>query len=145
MTADKPFKFDKSQRLLTHKDFKAMSGSHTKTGEDQSQPVVIFKIHQPNLLLFVKVVLADSQRQAAVNRLGLAITKKKVKRAHERNRIKRLTREYFRLHQHQLNAQVDILLTIKQFSDDMQNQAIVQQLAMGFNLINDKIGKLKRN
>ena len=51
MTADKPFKFDKSQRLLTPKDFKAMSGRHTKTGEDQSQPVVMFKIHQPNLLL----------------------------------------------------------------------------------------------
>ena len=82
MTADKPFKFDKSQRLLTPKDFKAMSGRHTKTGENQSQPVVMFKIHQPNLLFFVKVVLADTQRQAAVNRLGLAITKKKVKRAH---------------------------------------------------------------
>ena len=67
MTADKPFKFDKSQRLLTPKDFKAMSGRHTKTGEDQSQHVVVFKIHQPNLLLFVKVVLADSQRQATVN------------------------------------------------------------------------------
>ncbi|MBR7539521.1 ribonuclease P protein component, partial [Mycobacterium tuberculosis] len=59
-------------------------------------------------------------------------------------RIKRLTREYFRLHQHQLKAQVDILLTIKQFSDDMPNEAIAQQLAMGFNLINDKIRKLKR-
>ena len=42
MIADKPFKFDKSQRLLTPKDFKAMSGRHTKTGEDQSQPVVMF-------------------------------------------------------------------------------------------------------
>lgn len=145
MIADKPFKFDKSQRLLTPKDFKAMSGRHTKPDENQSQPVVIFKIHQPNLLFFVKVVLADTQRQATVNRLGLAITKKKVKRAHERNRIKRLTREHFRLHQHQLNAQVDILLTIKQFSDDMPNEAIVQQLAMGFNLINDKIRKLKRS
>lgn len=145
MTADKPFKFDKSQRLLTPKDFKAMSGRHTKTGEDQLQPVVIFKIHQPNLLFFVKVVLSDTQKQTLVSRLGLAITKKKVKRAHERNRIKRLTREYFRLHQHQLNGQVDILLTIKQFSDDTPNEAIVQQLAMGFNLINVKIRKLKRS
>jgi hypothetical protein len=46
--------------------------------------------------------------------------------------------------EHKLNAQVDILLTIKQFSDDMPNEAIAQQLAMGFNLINDKIRKLKR-
>jgi ribonuclease P protein component len=31
-------------------------------------------------------------------RLGLAIARKQLKRAVERNRIKRLTREYFRLH-----------------------------------------------
>ena len=60
MTADKPFKFDKSQRLLTPKDFKAMSGRYTKTGEGQSQPVVMFKIHQPNLLFFVKLILERS-------------------------------------------------------------------------------------
>lgn len=145
MTADKPFKFDKSQRLLTSKDFQAMSGRHTKAGEDNAQNVVIFKIHQPNLLLFITLVLGDTHRETAINRLGLAITKKKVKRAHERNRIKRLTREYFRLHQHQLNGQVDILLTVKQFSDEMQNEEIVQQLTLAFKLINDKIRKLTHN
>ena len=75
------------------------------------------------------------------NRLGLAITKKKVKRAHERNRIKRLTREYFRLHQHELPGQIDMLLTIKQFSDDVQNDVIVEQLANSFRLIKDKVNR----
>lgn len=35
-------------------------------------------------------------------RLGLTVAKKHVKRAHDRNRIKRLVRESFRLNQHHL-------------------------------------------
>lgn len=37
-------------------------------------------------------------------RLGLTVAKKHLKRAHDRNRIKRLVREGFRLYQHQLPA-----------------------------------------
>ncbi|OOF57040.1 ribonuclease P protein component [Rodentibacter genomosp. 2] len=37
-------------------------------------------------------------------RLGLTVAKKHLKRAHDRNRIKRLVRESFRLYQHQLPA-----------------------------------------
>lgn len=144
MTADKVFKFDKSQRLLTPKDYQAMSNRPANVIKDPTKSPIIFKIHQPNLLLFVKLAPADLKNTAVINRLGLAITKKKVKRAHERNRIKRLTREYFRLHQHQLNCQVDILLTVKSFSDEMPNEEIVKQLAMAFTLINDKIKKLAR-
>lgn len=39
---------------------------------------------------------------AGASRIGLTVAKKNVKRAHERNRIKRLTRESFRLRQHEL-------------------------------------------
>ncbi len=35
---------------------------------------------------------------------------KNVKRAHERNRIKRLAREYFRLHQHELPSMDFVVL-----------------------------------
>ena len=141
MTVDKPFKFDKSQRLLTPKDFQAMSGRKSHAVQDPVQSPVLVKIHQPNLLLFVKLMPLQQNIQPMPNRLGLAITKKKVKRAHERNRIKRLTREYFRLHQHQFKGQVDILLTVKQFSDELQNEEIVKQLSNAFRLINDKIRK----
>ena len=145
ITADKPFKFDKSQRLLTPKDFQALSARQATVTEGKPHSCVTFKIHQPDLLLFVKLTLSDTNNQNFVNRLGLAITKKKVKRAHERNRIKRLTREYFRLHQHKLKGQVDILLTVKQFSNELENAEIVKQLAIAFNLINTKISKLTQN
>ena len=42
-------------------------------------------------------------------RLGLAITKKKTKRAVDRNRLKRLIRESFRMHQHLL-AGLDLVV-----------------------------------
>ena len=45
-------------------------------------------------------------------RLGLAISKKSVKRAVDRNRIKRIFRESFRLHQHKL-PNVDIVAMCK--------------------------------
>jgi ribonuclease P protein component len=60
-------------------------------------------------------------------RLGFAIAKKQVKRAHERNRIKRLTKEYFRHHQHQL-PNIDFILMAKQPVIDLDNQQIVETL-----------------
>ena len=45
-------------------------------------------------------------------RLGMAVSKKKIKRAVRRNLIKRIIREQFRLHQHQLPA-VDMVVMAK--------------------------------
>ena len=47
------------------------------------------------------LVRSDAQGQG---RLGLAIAKKRAKRAVDRNRIKRVARESFRSHQQQLNG-----------------------------------------
>lgn len=132
------FKFTKSQRLLTPKDYQGMTPQR-HVPITKPKPGFSFKVHQDNLLIFVKFL--NPQLSPIPNRLGLAITKKKVKRAHERNRIKRLTREYFRLHQHELPGQIDMLLTIKQFSDDLQNDVIVEQLANSFRLIKDKVNR----
>ncbi|MFW2178146.1 MULTISPECIES: ribonuclease P protein component [unclassified Moraxella] len=115
--------FDKQQRLLTPKDF---SPVFNQGG---------MKIHQSHLLFFVKV-----RTEGAVSRLGLAVTKKKVKRAHERNRIKRLTREYFRLHQHELGMAVDMVLTVKQSPEPLTNAEIYQQLALAFGVMKRKLG-----
>lgn len=60
-------------------------------------------------------------------RLGFAIAKKQVKRAHERNRIKRLSKEYFRLHQHQF-PNIDFIVMAKQPVIDLDNQQLVETL-----------------
>lgn len=56
-------------------------------------------------------------------RLGITIAKKKVRKAHERNRLKRLIRESFRLNQHQLPP-VDIIAIGKTNLDTLSNQEI---------------------
>ena len=60
-------------------------------------------------------------------RLGLTIAKKRVKKAVARNRIKRLTRESFRLHQHQL-PNIDIVVLAKNGTDKLSNEELSKQL-----------------
>ncbi|NIH12099.1 MAG: ribonuclease P protein component [Serratia symbiotica] len=60
-------------------------------------------------------------------RIGLAVAKKHVKRAHERNRIKRLTRESFRQRQHELPA-MDFVVVAKKGIADLDNCALTETL-----------------
>jgi len=60
-------------------------------------------------------------------RLGLAIAKKKVKKSVARQRIKRLVRESFRLHQHQINGW-DIVVMAQAGADLSNNQDIHNSL-----------------
>jgi ribonuclease P protein component len=65
--------------------------------------------------------------QQGFPRLGMAIAKKALRRAHERNRIKRLTRESFR-HQQAVLPAVDIVVMCRTEIQAMTNAAIFQQL-----------------
>jgi ribonuclease P protein component len=60
-------------------------------------------------------------------RLGLSIAARVVGIAVRRNRIKRLIRESFRQHQHELPA-VDIVVNARSGARDASNAAIVQSL-----------------
>lgn len=60
-------------------------------------------------------------------RIGLTVAKKNVRRAHERNRIKRLTRESFRLRQHELPA-MDFVVVAKKGVADLDNRALSEAL-----------------
>lgn len=123
-TLPQRFTFIKQQRLLNSTAFTPVFTTPT------------FKVHQPNLLFFVR--LRESPHENC-SRLGLAITKKKVKRANQRNRIKRLAREYFRLYQHELNNPVDIAIIVKHFPVTLTNSEIVTQLESAFKQINRKL------
>lgn len=90
----KPYSFTKNHRLLQAAEFKAVFDAPIK------------KIHSKHCIVFVK----PNQRNTP--RLGLAITKKKVKQAVLRNKIKRCTKEVFRLNQHHIDN-VDLVLIVK--------------------------------
>ena len=57
---------------------------------------------QPQRASTPQLTLLARQNNLEHARLGLTVAKKHLKRAHDRNRIKRLVRESFRLKQHQL-------------------------------------------
>ncbi|AOA59793.1 ribonuclease P protein component [Acinetobacter larvae] len=81
----------------------------------------LFKVHQPHFLF-----LATPSKQQN-SRLGLVVAKKKVRRAHERNRIKRIARESFRLHQQQIDN-LDIVVMPKIGIEAIPNPELHQQL-----------------
>lgn len=60
-------------------------------------------------------------------RLGMAIAKKALRRAHDRNRIRRLVRESFRQHQVSLPA-TDIVVMCQSEVIQMSNAELFQQL-----------------
>lgn len=61
-------------------------------------------------------------------RLGLTVAKKHLKRAHERNRIKRLCRENFRLLQHQL-PHYDFVVVAKAGIGKLDNHTLTETLS----------------
>lgn len=80
----------------------------------------LFKVHQPHFLFLAKLT------EQPKSRLGIVVAKKKVRRAHERNRVKRLARESFRLHQQQLT--LDIVVMPKMGIEAVPNAELHQQL-----------------
>lgn len=100
--------FTRELRLLTPSDFTFVFQQPLRAGTPQ-----ITILGRPNLL--------------GHPRIGLTVAKKYVKRAHERNRIKRLTRESFRLSQHQLPS-MDFVVIGKKGIADMDNRTLTEVL-----------------
>ena len=94
----------------------------------------LFKVHQPHFLFLAKLTEQPNSR------LGIVVAKKKVRRAHERNRIKRLARESFRLHQQQL-ALIDIVVMPKLGIETVSNADLTQQLQLAWRKLNRLVHK----
>ncbi len=84
--------FQRELRLLTASDYSRVFDK-------------AFKVHNKAFTLLAR------KNQYSHPRLGLVIAKKNLKLAIKRNRVKRLLREYFRLHQKQFDCYDLVILT----------------------------------
>jgi ribonuclease P protein component len=105
------FAFTKAQRLLTPAAFKRVFDA------------AALRVSSKELLILAR------PNELEYARLGLVIAKKHVRRATERNRIKRITRESFRL---QLPAgadsRLDIIVLARGGIDKLDNRALHELL-----------------
>lgn len=97
--------FSKQQRLLEARDFSALFAN---------API---RASHPCFLLLCNLNSHDKAR------LGLVIAKKQIKKSHDRNRLKRLIRESFRLQQHKLPV-IDAIVLARKGADALSNSEI---------------------
>lgn len=100
-------RFSKTRRLLTKKEFDEVFAQAKKIVT--AEFVVLYR---PNLVGWA--------------RLGLALSKKKIHKACQRNRLKRLLRESFRL---QLLPSLDIIILARQGADSAESRLISANLS----------------
>ena len=108
------YEFNRESRLLTPGQFQSVFKKPIRFGSRHFT------------LLIIPTNLSDDSTKN--NRLGLAIAKKRVKLAVQRNRIKRIIRESFRINQHDLPA-IDIVVMVKSGIDQLDNKEINQELS----------------
>ncbi|AOE51040.1 ribonuclease P protein component [Kangiella sediminilitoris] len=100
--------FPRNSRLLTAEDYKK-----------------VFK--KPVKLVCPAFTLLATPNSLKRPRLGLIVAKKNVKLAVERNRLKRVCRQSFRVKQHELPA-FDIVLLARHGSSNMTNAVLFEHL-----------------
>ncbi|CAL4317674.1 Ribonuclease P protein component [Buchnera aphidicola (Thelaxes suberi)] len=113
------FSYPRELRLLTPIQFKKV---FKKSYKVTNKELII--LGKPNSLLFP--------------RLGISISKKKIKYATIRNKVKRLIKESFRILQHNL-MHMDFIVIIKQFSIFLKNNIFfnkINKLWNRYSLIN---------
>ena len=64
---------------------------------------------------------------SAVPRLGISVAKRFFKKAHDRNRWKRLVRESFRTHKGLLSS-IDVVVVVRKEAEQCSNQAFLASL-----------------
>lgn len=103
------FTFTRAERLLSSSDFKAVFDGASVRVSDRH-------------LLILAIPNKDQE-----SRLGLVIAKKHIKRAVDRNRVKRLIRESFRLSKATLPS-VDIVVLARKGMGELDNKELQQLL-----------------
>jgi len=115
------YRFQRHQRLLKPADYQFVFEKAYKSGDKY----------------FTLLVRLNELTQA---RLGLIIAKKRIKQAVKRNRIKRLVRESFRHHQHQL-AGLDCIVMVKNDIAQADNQTLQEALTRHWQFVTRRCKK----
>ena len=101
--------FPRQLRLLSSRDYQAVFQNKTSRSSDQRWTLLVY----PNKLENA--------------RLGMAISKRVLKNAVDRNRIKRIVRESFRCHQQELSG-LDIVVMCRSEVKQMANEELFNSL-----------------
>ena len=111
-------KFSKCYRMLTGRDYQQVFKNPKK-------------VSTPNLLFLYRT------NNQAHSRLGLAVAKKQLPLAVDRNRIKRLIRESYRKRQIYLPS-IDIVVMARKSVINMDNTVVYQQLDKLWSRLSEK-------
>jgi len=74
-------------------------------------------------------------------RLGVIASKKNIRHAHQRNLFKRIMREYFRLHQHEVKG-VDIIVLANKKAEVLARRELQQCIAQQWQKLTNSLKKL---
>ena len=86
-----------------------------------------FVFNEPKWAVKKQIAVIGRMNTLVHPRVGLAVAKKNVKRSNERNRIKRLIRESFRLYQHAL-PRMDFVVMAKKGVVEMDKPTLTEAL-----------------
>lgn len=106
---EESFALPKGERLLKRAEFKALSRAHQRFHTRHFTCVL-----RPN--------------HKGTRRLGITVSRK-IGNAVQRNRVKRLVREYFRLHKSCFPQGSDILVIAKKDASDLDFQRLAEEFA----------------
>lgn len=104
------YRFGKAYRLLTTEEFSS-----------------VFALRKQRSRSFLAVLQSENNTLGHA-RLGLVVGKKAAKRANKRNYMKRVIREWFRLHQSALPAK-DFVVRVRVMFEHEQYHEVCKQLA----------------
>lgn len=106
-------RFPRSARLLSGRDYQRVMRDGGR-------------VHTANLMLALRA------NPAGEPRLGLAVSRKRVRLAHERNRVKRVAREHFRLSRADLPG-MDVVVLAKSGVDKLSMPDLHRQMRQALN------------
>ena len=119
------FRYPRRLRLLTGKDFQNVFSDVELKVPDQT------------------ILILSRTNNLSHPRLGFVISKKNIRQAVKRNRVRRIIRDSFRLNQHDLPA-VDMVILARKGLGDLENEEIHKLIMKCWSRLKNKSKKLKK-